>query len=69
MSKLSLATCCKELQEIATIQKSKIMSPLNQRHKSKRFEMGEKLQENASNVIFINKCHATLVESVNWAKC
>ena len=28
MPKLSLATCCKVLQEIATIQKSKTMSPL-----------------------------------------
>ena len=51
MPKLSLATCCKVLQEIAAIQKSKVMSPLKQRHKSKRFEMGEKLQENASNVV------------------
>ena len=45
MPKLSLATCCKVLQEIATIQKSKTMSPLNQRQKSK-IEMNEKVQEN-----------------------
>ena len=38
MPKLSVATCCKVLQEIAAIQKSKTVSPHNQRHK--------KVQEN-----------------------
>ena len=68
--KLSLATCCNVLQEIATIQKSKTMSPLNQGHKSKRLKWVRKYQKmHFSNVIFINKCHATLVELDKWAKC
>ena len=62
MPKLSLATCCKVLQEIATIQKSKTMSPLHQRHKSKRLKWLRKYKKmHFSNVIFINKCHATPV--------
>ena len=63
MPKLSLATCCKVLQEIATILKSKTMLPLNQRHKSKRLKWMRKYKKmHFSNVIFINKPHATLVE-------
>ena len=70
MPKLSLAKCCKVLQEIATIQKSKTKSPLNQRHKSKTLKWVRKYKKmHFSNVIFINKCHATLVESDKWAKC
>ena len=65
MPKLSVTTCCKMLQEIATIQKSKTMSPLNQRHKSKshRLKWLRKYKKmHFSNVIFISKCHATLAE-------
>ena len=70
MPKLSLATSCKVLQETATIQKPKKMSPLNQRHKSKGLKLVRKYGKmHFSNVIFINKCHATLVESDKWAKC
>ena len=55
MPKLSLAKCCKMLQEIATIQKSKTMSPLNQRHKSKTLKWVRKYKKmHFSNVIFIN---------------
>ena len=69
MPKLSLAKCCKVLQEIATIQKSKTKSPLNQGHKSKTLKWGRKYKKkHFSNVIFINKCHATLVESDKWAR-
>ena len=46
MLKLSLAKFC-SVQEIATIQKSKTKSPLNQRHKSKTLKWGDKVQENA----------------------
>ena len=72
MPKLSLATCCKVLQEIATIQKSNTMSPLNQRHTSNRLKWVRKYKYKMhfSNVIFINKYHnCTLVESDKWAKC
>ena len=70
MPKLSLAKCCKVLQEIATIQKSKTKSPLNQRHKSKILKWVRKYKEmHFSNVIFINKCDATVVESDKWVKC
>ena len=70
MPKLSSATCCKVLQEIATIQKSKTMSPLSQRHKSKRLKWVRKYKKMPfSNVIFINICHATLVEPDKWVKC
>ena len=70
MQKLSLAKCCKVLQEIATIQKFKTKSPLNQRHKSKTLKWVRKYKKmHFSNVIFINKCHATLVESDKWAEC
>ena len=70
MPKLSLATFCKVLQEIATIQKSKTMSPLNQRHKSNTLKLVRKYKKMYfSNVIFIHKCHATLVKSDKWAKC
>ena len=58
MLKLSLAKCCKVLQEIATIQKSKTKSPLNQRHKTKTLKWVRKYKKmQFSNVIFINKCH------------
>ena len=70
MPKLFLAKCCKVFQEIATIQKSKTKSPHNQRHKSKTLKWVRKYKEmHFANVIFINKCHATLVESDKWAKC
>ena len=70
MLKLSLATCCKVLQEIATTQKSKTRSPLNLRHKSKRLQWVRKYKKmHFSIVIFINQCHATLVELDKWAKC
>ena len=63
MPKLTLATCCKVLQEIATIQKSQTMSPPNQKLKSKRLKCVRKYKKmNFSKAIFINKCHATLVE-------
>ena len=69
MPKLSLATCCKVLQEIATIQKYNTMSPLNQRHKSKRLKWVRKYKKmHFSNVIFISKWHATLAEWDKWAK-
>ena len=64
MPKLSLTKCFKVLQEIATIQISKTKSSLNQRHKPKTLKWVRKYKKmHFSNVIFINKCHATLVES------
>ena len=66
MPKLSLATCCKVLQEIATIQKSQTMSPPNQRLKSKRLKCVRKYKKmNFSKAIFINKCHYLLMNSDN----
>ena len=70
MPKLSLEICCKLLRERATIQKSKTRPPLNQRHKSKRLKwVGKYKKMDFSNVIFTNKCHATLDGPDEWAKC
>ena len=56
MPKLSLATCCKVLREIATIQVSQTRSPLNQTHKSTRLKWVRKYKKmDLFNVTFTNK--------------
>ena len=70
MQELSLATCFKVLQEIATIKKSKTKPPLYQRRKSKRLKWMRKYKRmDFPYVIFINKCHATVDGPDEWAKC
>ena len=70
MPKVSLASCCTVLREIATIQISQTRSPLNQTHKSTRLKSTRKNKKiHLLNVTFTNKYQSTLDGPDEWAKC
>ena len=69
MPKLSRATRCKALREVATVQKPKRNPPLNQRHKARRLEWATKyMKTDFSRVIFTDECRATLNGPDDWAR-
>ncbi len=67
MPKMSRATRCKALREVAVIRKSMRNPPLKQRHKDKRMEWVKKyMKTDFSSVIFTDECRARLDGPDQW---